>query len=190
MARVCLVIVDVQQDFLPGGALPVPNGDAVILPLMQEATRADLVVASRDWHPADHYSFENVRVLPGPWPVHCVEGTAGAKIHPKLRKLAKYTISKGMDVDLDQYSAFAGHTLRPVRTLEEILAQEKIDWVIVGGLALEYCVRYTALDANALGYKTVVPLNLTRPLTPEGEALTLVDFERAGVLVRKDRTAA
>lgn len=174
--RTALLIVDVQKDFLPGGSLAVPNGDEIIEPLKQAAEDADLVICSRDWHPANHVSFKE-------WPPHCVQGTPGAKIIASLKRLAKYTISKGDDPEVDAYSAFAGHTLRPERLLRDILDQEGVGKVIVGGLALDVCVKWTALDANFLAFETLVPLDLSRALTKEGQDETVTTLERAGVHV-------
>ena len=174
--RTALIAVDVQNDFLPGGALAVRDGDAVIEPLVEVAQHVDLVVASRDWHPAGHVSFRT-------WPEHCVQDTKGARIHPKIRKLAKYTISKGTAPSRDAYSAFAGQTLRPVHTLEELIQENEIKRVIVGGLALDVCVCWTALDANALGLDTVVPLDCTRAINERGKEQTLDALANAGVTV-------
>jgi len=174
-------MVDCQRDFLPGGALAVPDGDQVIEPLQAAAEEADLVIASRDWHPKDHASFD---VNGGPWPVHCVQETKGAQIHPKIRKLAKHIISKGMDPKREAYSAFAGETLRPKAYLEDILKENHIRRVLVGGLALDVCVGYTALDASALGYHTIVLIDASRAVDPAEEAKMLNIFKPAGVLVQ------
>jgi nicotinamidase-related amidase len=180
MYKTALVMVDVQRDFLPGGALGIEGGDQIIFPLIRAARSCDLVIASADRHEANDNSFTEQG---GPWPPHCVQGTKGQQIHPKIRKLANYTISKGMDPDgPDDYSAFTGHTLRPVHTLAELLKQHGITQVVVGGLALNYCVKFTAFDANALGYRTIVPLDCTRSLTTAAIDPTLEAFDRAGVL--------
>jgi nicotinamidase/pyrazinamidase len=179
-----LIIVDVQFDFLPGGELAVPDGDSVLHPISLLAREASLVVASRDWHPEDHFSFsEYPQYVDQSWPPHCIQGTKGARVHPSMRKLANFTVSKGTDKNVEDYSAFRGRTLRPVQTLQEILDRSPLDALVVTGLALDYCVRYTALDANALGYKTIVPLNATRAVSPEGEKQTLEAFKKAGVIV-------
>lgn len=178
-----LVIVDVQRDFLPGGSLGVPDGDRIILPLIQLASQAKLVVASRDWHPENHFSFsDNPQYVDGSWPPHCIQGTKGAKIQSAVRKYAQFVISKGMNRNPpDAYSAFAGKTLRPVATLEEILQRSPIEAVIVGGLALDYCVSHTAFDSNALGYRTILPLDITRAVDLVGGKEAVVKLETAGV---------
>lgn len=178
-----LIIVDCQYDFLPGGALAVPDGDKVLFPIASLAPGANLVVASRDWHPEDHFSFaDEPTYSDGSWPVHCVQGTKGARIHTSVRKYAHYTISKGMNRNPpDAYSAFAGKTLRPVSSLEEILQRSPIQTVVVTGLAFDYCVRYTALDAAALGYRTVVPGDAIRGVDDHSSEDAMIALERAGV---------
>lgn len=178
-----LLAVDVQYDFLPGGALGVLDGDQVLHPLALLARGADLIVTSRDWHPDNHFSFsDDPTYEDGSWPPHCIQKTRGARIHPSINKWANFVISKGMNRNPpDAYSAFAGKTLRPVSSLEEILQRSPITTVVVGGLALDYCVKFTALDANALGYQTVVPLDATRPVGDPGP--TFETLERAGVNV-------
>lgn len=178
-----LIAVDVQYDFLPGGTLAVPDGDTIIHNLAMLARSASLVIASRDWHPENHFSFsDEPKFEDGSWPPHCIMKTKGAKIYPTINRLANFVISKGMNRNPpDDYSAFAGKTLRPVATLEEILQRSPVQTIVVGGLALDYCVKYTALDANALGYRTVVPLSATRAV---GDPVpTLTTLARAGVEV-------
>jgi nicotinamidase/pyrazinamidase len=183
--KTALIIVDIQKDFLSGGALSVPDGDAIIQPIILAARSCELVIATADRHEANDNSFVEQG---GPWPPHCVRGTTGQQIHPKIRKLANYTISKGMDPDgPEDYSAFTGHTLRPVHTLKELLAKEGIQTVVVVGLTLDWCVKFTALDANALGYRTIVPLECTRALDEKGRVRALQDFQRAGVVVQGER---
>lgn len=165
-----LIAVDVQYDFLPGGSLAVPDSDAILRPLAALASRASLVVTTRDWHPDNHFSFvDEPTYSDASWPPHCVQGTKGARIHPGISKYADFVISKGMGVNPpDAYSAFAGRTLRPIQTLEEILLRFHGNTIIIAGLALDYCVYYTACDANTLpGFQVVVPLDCTRGVDPE-----------------------
>jgi nicotinamidase-related amidase len=164
--RSALIIVDVQHDFLPGGALAVPHGDAVIEPLLAEARsgRHDLVVASQDWHPLDHSSFE---LNGGPWPVHCVAGDHGAEIHRDILAVASYVVRKGTDPAVEQYSAFEGRVWTytasaDIGTLHEVLQQRGVTHLTVGGLAREYCVASTAASADDLGYRVEAPSRLTR----------------------------
>ena len=149
-----LVVVDVQHDFLPGGALGVPDGDRVLGPiggLLERAREAGAtIVASRDRHPADHVSFA---ARQGPWPPHCVVGTTGAELHPSLDLTGAEVLDKGTDVDRDAYSAFDGTGLL------ELLRGRGVRRAVVCGLATDYCVRATVLDALAGGLPTVVVLD-------------------------------
>jgi nicotinamidase/pyrazinamidase len=147
-----LLVVDVQNDFLPGGALGIAHGDAVVAPLnrLLDAWRPRgwPVFLSRDWHPADHCSFA---ARGGPWPVHCVAGTAGAAFAVSLRVAPTDTIvSKATSRDRDAYSALDG------TPLAEGLRRAAVRRLIIGGLATDYCVRATGLDARATGLEAVV----------------------------------
>jgi nicotinamidase/pyrazinamidase len=153
-----LVIVDVQADFCPGGALAVPEGDRVVPVLNKWMARARgsgaLIVATRDWHPPDHMSFA---AQGGPWPVHCVQETPGAAFHPDLDLPDEALIvSKGTDPKDEGYSMFKGTGLG--RRLEE--AGVRRLWV--GGLALDYCVRATVLDGLEAGFEVHLILDATR----------------------------
>jgi nicotinamidase/pyrazinamidase len=145
-----LIIVDVQVDFCPRGALPVPEGDKIIPVLNEYIKRFDaagaLIVATRDWHPPNHASF---KAQGGLWPPHCIQGTEGAKFHPNL-KLPERTIvvSKATDPFKEAYSGFEG------TNLNEKLRETGVKRVFVGGLATEYCVKNTVLDALKYGFET------------------------------------
>ncbi|MDA0179045.1 nicotinamidase [Solirubrobacter phytolaccae] len=155
MAR-ALVIVDFQNDFTPGGALAVPHGDEIAERINALSASGDyaLVVATRDWHPADHGSFSEQG---GPWPVHCVAGTPGAELHPALdRSRIDVIVDKGQAVDTDGYSGFEG------TGLEEILRERGITQVTVVGLATDYCVKNTALDALRAGFQVTVDSTAVR----------------------------
>ena len=167
--RSALIIVDVQNDFCPGGKLAVPDGDEVILPIERVVLHAVRqgwkIFASRDWHPEDTKHFKKYG---GDWPEHCVEGTRGAEFHEELFLLNAFidagvitVISKGMRKDENAYSAFDGLNDR-ARTLSELLAEEKIETVFVCGLATDYCVKATALDAKRLGFDTYLLLDACR----------------------------
>lgn len=185
MARV-FIIVDVQKDFLPGGSLAIPNSDDIIQPIVEHAIfihrNGGFVVTSRDYHPANHISFsENPEFKDYSWPPHCVQGTPGVKIPPKIKSVTDFLISKGDDPKLEAYSAFAGNTLRPKKSLEDILRENNADSVEIAGLAYDKCVGQTALDANALGWYTSVLKEMTRSISPEGERKMNERLERAGV---------
>ena len=144
-----LILVDVQRDFCPGGALAVPEGDRVVAPLNRYVQivqqRGGRIVASRDWHPPDHISF---RSRGGPWPPHCIRGTEGAAFHPDLKLPAEARIvSKAQEPDEEAYSAFDG------TGLASELEERGITTVLVGGLATDYCVKSTAVDALREGFR-------------------------------------
>ncbi|HET9214971.1 MAG TPA: bifunctional nicotinamidase/pyrazinamidase [Gaiellaceae bacterium] len=155
-----LLIVDFQNDFTPGGALPVPEGDRIAAPLNRLLDEFDLVVATRDWHPPDHGSFLGVEVDPARWrgadppsiwPPHCLQGTFGAELHPALeRAKVDVVIDKGQDPNSQGYSGFQD------TRLADLLRERGIDRLFVGGLATDYCVKNTVLDALALGLDVVV----------------------------------
>ncbi|MDY0167173.1 MAG: bifunctional nicotinamidase/pyrazinamidase [Thermoguttaceae bacterium] len=163
-----LILTDLQNDFCPGGALAVPEGD-VVIPLANRLQQCfDLVVATQDWHPADHGSFAanhpgrepgDVIELGGLqqvlWPVHCVQSTSGAELHPDLdtSKLAR-VFRKGTDPQIDSYSCFFDNGHRKSTGLCEYLKQEGVTDVYLCGLALDYCVKFSALDAVAQGFTT------------------------------------
>jgi nicotinate phosphoribosyltransferase len=172
--RTALIAVDVQGDFLPGGSLAVPDGDAVVDPILRLAARVDLVVATRDLHPPQHVSFAESG---GPWPAHCVAGTPGAALHPAIDALAGLVVSKGQDRERDAYSGFDG------TGLAGILRSRGVERVVIGGLATDYCVRATALDAVKEGFATEVVTAAVRAVDVklgDGEA-ALGEMRRAGV---------
>jgi len=151
-----LIIVDVQNDFCPGGALAVPDGDAVV-PILNAAMDAyPVVVTTQDWHPPDHVSFG---AQGGPWPPHCVAGTPGAELHPDLRRdRITFQIRKADTPAVDAYSGFQG------TGLAEQLRARGVTEVAVGGLATDYCVKATALDAKAEGFEVTVLADASRPV--------------------------
>ena len=156
-----LVIVDFQNDFTPGGALAVSEGDA-IAPRIDALARSgeyELVVATRDWHPPDHGSFA---AQGGPWPEHCVQGTPGAELHPALdRALVDVVVDKGYEPDLEGYSGFEG------TRLADLLRERRVDRITVVGLATDYCVKHTALDALRHGFGVTVDSTAARPVEVE-----------------------
>jgi nicotinate phosphoribosyltransferase len=177
-----LIAVDVQGDFLPGGALAVPGGDAVVAPLLQLAADADLVVATRDLHPPGHVSFVESG---GPWPAHCVAGTPGAALHPAVDAVAALVVSKGQDPRRDAYSGFDG------TGLAGILRSRGVERVVIGGLATDYCVRATALDALRAGFDTEVATAAIRAVDvrPGDGAAAVEEMRRAGARVTEQLPA-
>ena len=166
-----LIVVDVQNDFCPGGALEVKNGDEIIQGINNIQKLFSNIVFSRDWHPADHFSFSKIpEFIDNSWPSHCVENTKGAMFHPDL-KISKNAIiiNKGTNSDKEAYSAF------DATDLTEQLKEMKIGRVFVCGLALDYCVKFTALDSLNNGFETILIENLTRgvdvPIGTAEEAL-------------------
>lgn len=180
-----LLIVDVQLDFCPGGALPVPDGDAVVPALNAWIACAvaggAIVVASRDWHPAGHPSFVSEG---GPWPPHCLQDAPGAAFHKGLR-LPRGTIlvSKGTRFDKDQYSAF------DETGLAVVLQRRNIRRAWIGGLALDICVQATALDAVRAGFETHVIHEACRALSPASETSALTKMRDDGVIVEEPISA-
>ena len=183
----CLIAIDPQYDYLPGGSLEIPGAENVIRNLAAQAHIADLVIVTRDWHPENHFSFTNdPEYKDGSWPAHCVQNTKGARIFPALRRKAAYVISKGTNKNPpDDYSAFTGKTLRPVERLDEILARHKPEQIWIGGFVLEICVQHTAFDANILSSEWTV--SVLRPCTAtmglEDADKILDHFERVGIQV-------
>jgi nicotinamidase/pyrazinamidase len=174
-----LIIVDVQNDFLPGGALGVPMGDAVIEPLnrcIEAFERHGLpVFATRDWHPPDHCSFQS---LGGPWPQHCVAGTPGAQFPARLSLPPSVRIiSKATAAEADAYSGFHGTDLAAQ------LMGAGCTRVFIGGLATDYCVRATALDARAAGLEVIVLEDAARgvDIKPGDGQRALEDMRNSGV---------
>jgi nicotinamidase/pyrazinamidase len=178
--REALVIVDFQGDFTPpDGALAVPDGDRIAERLneLAAAERFDLVVATRDWHPPDHGSFAEQG---GPWPVHCVQGTPGAELHPALdRTPIDVVVDKGEDPQTEGYSGFEGTDLATV------LRERGIDRVTVVGLATDYCVKNTALDALREGFEVTVDTTAVRgvDVQPGDSDLALEEMREAGAEV-------
>jgi nicotinamidase-related amidase len=177
--REALVIVDFQNDFTPGGALPVEEGDLIAERLNELAAdpRFDLVVATRDLHPPDHGSFAEAG---GPWPPHCVRGTQGAELHPALdRSKVHSVVDKGRDPASDGYSGFED------TDLERLLRERGIERVTLVGLATDYCVKNTGLDALRLGFRVHVDGEGVRgvEVSPGDSQRALDELRAAGATV-------
>ena len=174
-----LVIVDFQNDFCPGGALAVPHGDAIAGRLNELAGSGDfdLVVATRDWHPPDHSSFDEQG---GPWPVHCVAGTPGAELNHALDPTPiDAIVDKGQDPGTEGYSGFEG------TGLATLLRDHDVDHVTVVGLATDYCVKNTALDALREGFAVTVDSTAARgvDVEPDDSTRALEAVRAAGASV-------
>jgi nicotinamidase/pyrazinamidase len=171
-----LIVVDVQRDFCPGGALPIERGDEVV-PVLNRwiaaaAERGVPIYLSRDWHPAGHLSFAESG---GPWPIHCVQDSDGARFHPNLTvPPSAVKITKGVRFDQDQYSAF------DQTGLTKELRGKGVTRVWVGGLAQDVCVRATVLEAVHEGFDTIVIGDAIRPVTPAGGREADEEMRRAG----------
>jgi nicotinamidase/pyrazinamidase len=193
-----LVLVDLQNDFIPGGSLAVREGDAVI-PVANavQKKKFDLILATQDWHPKDHGSFASNHRGKHPgdmielgglqqvlWPDHCVQGSRGAEFHPVLdRARVTKVFRKGTDKEIDSYSTFFDNAHRKSTGLGEYLQEQKVTDVYLLGLATDYCVKYSALDAVKLGFKTHVVIDGCRGVElKRGDTQSAIDeMQRAGV---------
>lgn len=186
LSRSALILVDIQNDFLPGGALAVPDGDGIleaVNALARHPFRA--VIATQDWHPSQHCSFSTQG---GPWPVHCVAGTHGADFPPTLLpEPVTHIIRKGVLQGRDSYSGFLDNDRATSTGLDGLLKGLDIKHVVICGLALDYCVTATALDAVQCGYRTEVVPQACRGIAPDpGDALK--KLEKQGVLLKSLNT--
>lgn len=179
-----LVVVDVQNDFCPGGALPVTEGDRVVPVLnrrIEEFKAANLLIlATRDWHPEKTSHFKSYG---GVWPSHCVQGTKGAAFHPELKLPPDAVIvSKGTGADEDSYSGFQGRDERGIG-LSDLLRTMGVERIFVGGLATDYCVKHTVLDGLKEGFKVVLLEDAIRgvDLQPGDSERAITEMVRAGV---------
>ncbi len=179
-----LSVVDLQKDFCPGGALAVPEGDQVVGVMNRWIRAAErvgaVIVISRDWHPPNHCSFETEG---GPWPVHCVQNTPGAEYHADLYfPLCAFYVDKARDPDRESYSDFAG------TGLSQSLRRSEVQRIFIGGLALDYCVKATALDGLAEGFEVHLILPATRAVNvnPGDGTKALNEMRSAGVSIEED----
>ena len=175
-----LVVVDVQKDFCPGGALPVKGGEEVVPVLNRYLERFEKagapIFATRDWHPQDHLSFKNQG---GPWPPHCVEDSEGARFHPDLKlPFNTVVISKATHPDRDAYSGFEG------TNLELYLKRKALRTLFIGGLATDYCVKNTVLDARRFGFETYLLTDAIRgvELQKGDSEKAIQEMEKSGAL--------
>ncbi len=184
-----LIVIDVQNDFCPGGALAVPEGDAIIAGINGMMKQADAVILTQDWHPAGHSSFASshpdqapysvIKMAYGPqvlWPDHCIQGSNGAAFHPDLdQSCADLIIRKGYNPAIDSYSAFFENDHITPTGLEGYLRSRDITRLTIVGLALDFCVHFSAVDAARLGFDVTVRQDLGRAIDLDGsldDALT------------------
>ncbi|MCA9566794.1 MAG: bifunctional nicotinamidase/pyrazinamidase [Myxococcales bacterium] len=193
--KTALVLIDVQNDFCPGGRLAVPDGDAVVPRCNALARAHDLVVLTADWHPPGHSSFASThRLEPYStvtlsygeqvlWPDHCVQGTEGARFHEDLdTPRARLVVRKGTDPAIDSYSAFFENDRTTSTGLHGALQELQVERLVLAGLATDFCVMYTALDARRLGYEVEVRLDACRAIDLDGSLNAALEaMGRAGV---------
>lgn len=190
-----LLLIDIQNDFLPGGRLAVPEGDAIIPLVNALQPQFELVVATQDWHPAGHQSFASSHPGRAPfdqidlhgrpqvlWPDHCLQASAGAELSPALDEHRIEAIfRKGTNPEIDSYSAFFDNDHRKSTGLTAYLRGRQVSAVYLAGLAGDFCVYYSALDALAAGFPTFIITDATRAISAEGYRAALADLQRQGV---------
>ncbi len=190
-----LLVIDVQKDFCPGGALAVAGGDEIVSRINAMMSDFDAVILTQDWHPADHSSFadqhpgkapfEVIEMPYGPqvlWPGHCVQGSDGAEFHPDLRVDGDLIIRKGFRRAIDSYSAFFENDHETPTGLDGYLRSRGIDTLTLVGLAFDFCVNFSAVDAAKLGYDVTVDVAATRAIDLDGsEAAAREGMIAAGV---------
>ncbi len=195
-----LLLVDIQEDFLPGGSLAVPAGDEIISLANDLMKEFELIIATQDWHPANHSSFAanhrrrnigDVISLDGLsqilWPVHCVQDSPGAKLADGMdTSKIQHIIKKGTDKNIDSYSGFYDNGHKKATGLSDYLKKKFVTEVTICGLATDYCVKFTALDACALGFETKLAIRACRGvnLKPEDVSLAIREMKEAGVKIR------
>jgi nicotinamidase/pyrazinamidase len=193
-AMEALIMVDLQNDFLPAGSLPVPRGDEIIPLVNKLQEKFGLVVATQDWHPQDHGSFASNHPGKKPydkgelggleqvlWPDHCVQGKKGAEFSRCLKtKRVEAIFRKGMDPTIDSYSGFFDNGHKKATGLGGYLRDKQVDTVYVAGLAGDYCVFYTILDARLLGLEAVLIKDATRPISQAGFRAALKTMAERG----------
>jgi nicotinamidase/pyrazinamidase len=194
-----ILLIDLQNDFLPGGALPVTDGDQVVPVINSILHRFDLVLATQDWHPRNHGSFaaNHPNRVPGEvielngipqvlWPVHCVQETFGADFSSALRK-EKFArvFKKGTDPEIDSYSGFYDNGKKRATGLADYLQDRNVDRIFLCGLATDYCVKFSALDSVEAGFKTILIEDACRgvDLKPGDSARAIEAMRRAGVSI-------
>jgi nicotinamidase/pyrazinamidase len=193
-----LIVIDVQNDFCPGGALAVPDGDAVVPVINGMMDRFDAVILTQDWHPAGHSSFASSHADASPydmidmpygaqvlWPDHCVQGTDGAAFHRGLRVDGDLVLRKGFRAGIDSYSAFFENDRTTATGLDGYLRTRGISDLTLVGLATDFCVRYSAVDAAKLGFSVTVDLAACRGIDLDGSLTdSVAQMTSCGVRLR------
>lgn len=195
-ARDVLIVTDVQNDFCPGGALAVADGDAVIAPIHRIAPHFEHIILTQDWHPGNHTSFaaahegkrpfDQIEVSYGAqtlWPGHCIQGTKGAEIHPALQlPQAELILRKGFRAQIDSYSVFFENDRATPTGLDGYLNERGLTRIFLAGLAYDFCVGYSALDARRLGWPAFVIRDACRAIDLNGSVAKIeAEFAAAGV---------
>jgi len=193
-----LIVIDVQNDFCPGGALAVADGDGVIDPIHNLAVKFDHIVLTQDWHTPGHTSFASAHAGKKPfeqidlsygmqtlWPDHCVQGTPGAEFHSALALArAELILRKGFRREIDSYSAFFENDRTTATGLAGYLRERALTRVFLAGLAYDFCVGYSALDARRLGFRAIVLKDACRAINLNGSVQNIeTEFARAGVVL-------
>ncbi|KAI9469705.1 MAG: nicotinamidase [Benjaminiella poitrasii] len=203
--KIALILVDIQNDFLENGSLAVADSFSILKPvndlIRQIKERNGLIVATQDWHPKDHISFasnhsdkkvfetkeieyDGVKTSQVMWPDHCVQNSFGAEISKEIHAAdIDVIVRKGMNRGVDSYSAFADNNYSEITSLAKVLYQHHIDTVFVVGLAADYCVKLTCLDAIKFGFKTILVKECTKPVSPDQLEATLSELKSKGVII-------
>lgn len=195
-----LLVIDVQNDFCPGGALAVPDGDAVLDPIHRAAAKFEHIVLTQDWHPTGHTSFasahagkrpfDQIEMSYGPqtlWPEHCVQQTFGAEFHPRLHlPRAQLILRKGFRPQIDSYSAFFENDRTTGTGLGGYLRERGLTRIFLAGLAYDFCVGYSALDARRMGFEAIILRDACRAIGLNGSGEKIeAEFAQAGVLLKQ-----
>lgn len=193
-SNTALIVIDIQNDFLPGGSLAVPNGDEIIPIINKLQKQFDLIVITQDWHPANHKSFASSHKNKEPydiiklngsdqvlWPTHCVQNSEGASVSAILEtKRASLIIRKGMNPEIDSYSGFFDNEKRNSTGLAGYLTEKNVKKVSICGLAGDFCVYYTAMDALDLGFDVEIIADATKPINVDEFKIKLKTFKEKG----------
>ncbi|CEP07808.1 hypothetical protein [Parasitella parasitica] len=203
--KIALILVDIQNDFLERGSLAVADSNSILQRvnslIRQVKTKNGLVIATKDWHPQNHVSFasnnadkqvfetkeieyDGIKGLQVMWPDHCVQNTYGSELSKEINeKDIDFIVKKGMNYRVDSYSAFADNNYSEITSLAKILYQNHVDIVIIAGLAADFCVKFTCLDAIKFGFKTILIKECTKPVYEELFEPTLSELKAKGVSV-------